>query len=103
MVKYSALFLIALLNAPCAHAGTRWPADVGKFIHARDTCDHFRGELPDPDQVQRMKEVSKQLAKFCTGTDEKLASLKRKYARNALVTKQLDSYEPDIEPQRKNR
>lgn len=90
-----AIFCFALGSATAAEA--RLPADVAKFIEQREGCDHFRGEMPDPLEKQRMKEVERELRRLCTGTDRKLAQLKRKYARNPAVMKRLNAFEERIE------
>lgn len=55
--------------AGLVHAGERLPAEVQRFIERRDSCDHFRGEIPDPEETQRMNEVLRQIDLSCTGTD----------------------------------
>jgi hypothetical protein len=90
-----AILCFSLGSAIAAEA--RLPADVAKFIEQREGCDHFRGEMPDPSEKQRMKEVERELRKLCTGTDKKLAQLKRKYAGNPVVMKRLDEFEEKIE------
>jgi hypothetical protein len=73
------------------------PKDVEQFIAKRENCDHFRGEIPDPAEKQRMREVERAIQKWCKGTDKRLARLKKKYAGNAEVVNRLDNFEPDIE------
>lgn len=73
------------------------PADVVKFVDQREGCDHFRGEFPDPPDEQRMREIEREIRKLCTGTDRKLAQLKRKYAKNLAVMKRLNEFEERIE------
>jgi hypothetical protein len=73
------------------------PRDVQKFIDRREGCDHMRGEIPDPAEKQRMKEVARELRKQCTGTDKKLTQLKQKYAANSKIIKILNEFEPDVE------
>ncbi|MDK6080517.1 hypothetical protein QPM04_26270, partial [Massilia varians] len=50
-------------------AEVRLPADVAKYVEQREGCDHFRGEIPNPPDEQRMKEVEREIRKLCTGTD----------------------------------
>lgn len=78
-------------------AEVRLPADVAKYVEQREGCDHFRGEIPDPPDEQRMKEVEREIRKLCTGTDRKLQQLKRKYAKNQAVLKRLNEFEEQIE------
>ena len=73
------------------------PSDVAKYVAQREGCDHFRGEIPDPPDEQRMREVEREIRKLCTGTDKKLDKLKRKYAKNQTVLKRLNEFEENIE------
>jgi hypothetical protein len=57
----------------------------------------MRGEIPDPGDKQRMREVNREIQKLCKGTDKDLAQLKRKYAKNPAVMQRLDEFEPAIE------
>lgn len=86
-------FSIGSANA----ADERLPADVTKYVEQREGCDHFRGEVPDPPDARKMKNIERQIRKLCTGTDEKLDKLKRKYAKNQAILKRLDDFEPNIE------
>lgn len=90
--------LLALFAALPLHALDRLPDDVERFLEQRDTCEHFRGEIPELEEAERMKDVGLQLDKYCRGTDKRLARLKKKYGRNAAVLKRLDGYEAKIEP-----
>ncbi len=87
------LFSLSSLSA----AEPKLPADVAKYVKQRDGCEHFRGEFPDPPDEKRMREVEHEIRKLCTGTDKKLAQLKRKYAKNQEVLKRLSEYEEEIE------
>lgn len=78
-------------------ADTRLPSDVARFVAQREGCDHFRGEIPDPPDKQRMREIEREIRKLCTGTDKKLDKLKRKYAGNQAVLKRLNEFEESIE------
>lgn len=91
-----AAFLL-LGNLNMAHGASAVPKDVSSFISKRDGCDHFRGELPDPSEKKRMKEVIRKINTLCKGTDEALAALKKKYANNAKVMSLLNEYEEEIE------
>jgi hypothetical protein len=57
----------------------------------------MRGEIPDPGEKQRMREVNREIQKLCKGTDKALAQLKRKYAKNPSVMRRLGEFEPGIE------
>ena len=90
-----ALALAALLGACAAPSST---PDLAAFLERRATCDHFRGEVPDPPDPQRLREVQQGIAESCTGTDAQLAALKQRYRGDPVVMKQLSELEPKIEP-----
>ena len=95
-----ATLLVPLLFVLPLQAADQLPREVQKFIEQRDTCEHFRGEIPDPeDLTERMREVSLQIEQYCRGTDQRLASLKKKYRSSAAVQRRLAQYEPSIEPE----
>jgi len=85
----------ALLLAACA-APPPTP-DLATFLERRALCDHFRGEVPDPPDAQRMREVSQQIDAYCTGTDAQLAALRQRYRGDPAVTKQLAQFEDHVE------
>lgn len=93
------LFLVTLLllTSQLAHAAPRLPQDVRNFIAKRDGCELFRGEIPDPSEKRRMKEVVRQINALCKGTDNAIAALKKRYASDAYVMSRLDEYEDEIE------
>jgi hypothetical protein len=66
------------------------PKDVEQFITKREGCDHFRGEIPEPGQKKRMREVSREIKRLCTGTDKALSQLKMKYDKDKAVLQRLD-------------
>jgi hypothetical protein len=85
----------ALLFAACAAPP---PApDLATFLERRALCDHFRGEVPDPPDAQRMREVVQQVDAYCTGTDAQLAALRQRYRDDPAVAKQLAQFEDRIE------
>jgi len=84
-------------------AAEKLPNDVRQFLAQRDACDHFRGELPEPEEVERMREVTGQIEKRCRGTDRRLHSLKKKYGSDANVKKRLNMYDEQIEPRANQR
>lgn len=90
-------FLALLVSAPIVLAENPLPRDVQKFVDRREGCDHMRGEIPDPSEKQRMKEVNREIEKLCKGTDRQLVQLKTKYASNRLVMQRLNEYEEGIE------
>lgn len=96
MVK--AVLAACFLNlGSAAAAENKLPIDVVKYIKQREGCDHFRGEMPDPPDEQRMKKIEREIRKLCMGTDNKLERLKRKYATNRAVLKPLNEFEEKIE------
>lgn len=89
------LLLNALAISACAAVGT--PREVSTFIERRDLCDHFRGEIPDPGQVEAMREALQQIDRYCTGTDAALTSLKTRYGNDSSVMEKLNQYEVTVE------
>jgi hypothetical protein len=86
----------AALLAACA--GAPATPDLATFLERRATCDHFRGEVPDPPDPERLREVQKGIADSCTGTDAQLAALKQRYRDDPVVAKQLAQFEDRVEP-----
>lgn len=89
------LFLLMPLSSLLANESL--PRDVQRFVDKREGCDHMRGELPDPSEKQRMREVNREIQKLCKGTDKELARLKRKYVANPSVMQRLNEFEAGIE------
>ena len=92
--RMAALAPLVLL---CACAAAPATPDLATFLQRREICDHLRGEVPDPPDEARMREVVQQQATYCTGTDAQLALLKRHYRDDPAVTRQLAAFEPQIE------
>ncbi len=65
--------------------------DVAAFKERRDPCDYFRGEGASLNK-NRAKELAKRMKVYCAGTDEELASLKKKYENDKTVLKALSGY-----------
>jgi hypothetical protein len=84
---------VACSAAPAANATL--PADVRAFKLNRDACDHFRGE--EPTDEARAKFLTDAMRKNCTGTDNALKALRRRYAGNAAVSAALRDYEGQVE------
>jgi hypothetical protein len=97
-MKKLVLCLALLAPTLAVHADGALPQDVQTFVDRREGCDHMRGELPDPSEKRRMKEVNREIEKLCRGTDRQLAQLKKKYAPNVAVMQRLNEFEPSIEP-----
>lgn len=71
--------------------------DLDAFIERRTTCDHWRGEFPDPPDPERAAEVDRRVVEYCTGTDAQLAALKKRYRSDREISRRLEAYEPRIE------
>jgi hypothetical protein len=88
------LLLLSVVGTP-VFAQQTLPKDVTRFVDQRDGCDHFRGE--EPYDEARRKFLDKSMDRLCTGTDKKLARLKKKYAGRPDVMSKLNEYEIRIE------
>lgn len=97
LILNAAVFMLCSIADSAKAVVQSLPADVTKYIEQRDGCDHFRGEIPDPPDAQRMKEIEREIGKLCTGADKKLSKLKRKYAKDAAILKRLNEFEENIE------
>ena len=71
--------------------------DIEQFIQRRESCDHFRGELPDPSEKERLAEVIRKTNELCAGTDAQLQLLKKRYANDPAVQSRLSKFEDKIE------
>lgn len=91
------VLLATLALAACITRTDESLADFKKFVDDRAACEHFGGEVPDPPNPERMKEVLEQMKIYCTGTDARLAALKAKYAKNPKLMSKLNEYEERIE------
>ena len=91
---FAITFAVSIL---CSCATLQDTTDVDRFIQRRDICDHLAGEIPDPPNPERLKEVIDGINKYCTGTDAELAALKVRYANIPTIMKKLNQYEPSIE------
>jgi hypothetical protein len=87
--------LVLLLGAAAAEAGDALPPDIRAFQKDRQSCEHFRGE--EPYDAERKRFIDAALARYCAGTDQRLATLKRKYASNKAALKALSPYAVKIE------
>jgi hypothetical protein len=97
-ILFALTFAVSIL---CSCATQNDSTDVDRFIARRDICDHLAGEFPDPPNPERMKEVIDGIDKYCTGTDDELASLKMRYANNQAITNKLNQYEPHVESKKR--
>ena len=90
------LLLLALSSPPTPAI----PSEVVAFVADRDACEHFRGEPIEGDsqeQVERRAFVQESLDIYCSGTDHRLAALRKRYAGNPAVMSALVGYEQVIE------
>lgn len=76
-------------------AADPFPQEVTAFMVDRDGCDHFRGELPY--DAERRAYIAESVSELCTGTDSKLAMLRRRYADEPSVIAALRGYDDHIE------
>lgn len=96
MKKILLSLLLAVSFVP-SYADGVLPDDVEKFVSKREGCDHFRGEIPEPNQRVRMREIEREIRRLCTGTDKQLARLKAKYATEPQIIATLNEFDPVIE------
>lgn len=59
------------------------PKDVAQFVQQHEACDHARGDAG-----------AHAMQKYCTGADEHLAHLKKRYAGDPAVMQRLAEFEP---------
>lgn len=90
------ILLVAMVMGQSYAAG-KLPEDVERYVSKREGCDHMRGEIPEPNQKTRMREVQREIRRLCTGTDKQLNQLKKKYADNPRVMATLNEFEPGVE------
>jgi hypothetical protein len=87
-----------LLDLPPSDAAADappFPDEVTSFMVDRDGCDHFRGE--EPYDTERRAFLQENITELCTGTDARLAQLRRRYADDPDVIAALGNYEDRIE------
>lgn len=73
------------------------PNELRAFLERRELCDHLRGEIPDPGDPDATRDAVAAINQYCTGTDAQLSRLKRLFAADTAVMKQLNTLEPCIE------
>ncbi|MEO8153282.1 MAG: hypothetical protein ABI605_09460 [Rhizobacter sp.] len=96
-----AAFGLVMSLASCGSMSTADPLEVQSFIEQRDACERFRAESAKPPNPGRSLEITAGLRDFCTGTDERLAQLKNRYADSPRIIVKLNRYEPHIEVRHK--
>ena len=89
------LSTLDLPPSPDAAQSTAFPQEVTSFMVDRDSCDHFRGE--EPYDNERRVYLAESIAELCTGSDARLALLRRRYAGNPSVIAALRGYDDRIE------
>ena len=95
--RVAALAILATLGACATPPAADAAPDLATFLERRAACDHWRGEVPDPPDPARMREVVRQTDEWCKGTDAQLAQLKKRYRDDPVVAKQLADLEPQVE------
>jgi hypothetical protein len=70
---------------------------LNKFVSGREVCDHLRGELSDPSDAERTREIFRSVTKICAGTDAELEVLRSRYANDPAVITMLNRFEDNIE------
>ncbi|MET3135816.1 hypothetical protein AAKU61_000154 [Undibacterium sp. GrIS 1.2] len=87
--------LVGLAHLSVWAVPPEFPKDVTVFLAERESCDHWRGE-PGYDN-ERQADIDWYICQSCSGTDEKLAGLMKKYRRNKLVMGKLGELEAQVE------
>lgn len=98
--KLAGLLLVLGMPLIAQAESAPYPEEVKAFIAERDTCEHFRGEPSEgssPEQIERRTFIADSLDIYCSGTDKRLAALKRRYQNNRSVMQRLNRYETRIE------
>ena len=96
-MKQIVLLLLLASSFGTSYADGMLPEDVENFVSKREGCDHFRGEIPEPNQKARMREIEREIRRLCTGTDIQLAKLKKKYAGEPQIMATLNAFDAGIE------
>jgi hypothetical protein len=76
------------------------PEEVEAFLRERELCDHFRNEPIEgigKEADERRSFVLQSLDIYCSGTDKRLAALKRRFASHPNVMSALNEIEESIE------
>jgi hypothetical protein len=96
--RVAAMAILATLGACATPPAADATPDLATFLERRAACDHWRGEVPDPPDPARMREVVQQTDEWCKGTDAQLAQLKKRYRDDAVVSRRLAEFEDRVEP-----
>jgi hypothetical protein len=100
MKTASLLALLALSRIVCA-AEPSLPKEVKRFLDERKTCDHFRSEPIEgdmPGMKERREYVIDSMYIYCSGTDKRLATLKKRYGEHSKAMRLLNRLDEKIEP-----
>jgi hypothetical protein len=95
-----ALLFLAAALASSGGLAQNLPDEVARFIEERKTCEHFLGEPVEgrtAEQRKRRDFVADSIDLYCSGTDKRLAALKRRYAGNARVMTILHQWPAKLE------
>ncbi len=90
---------LSVLAAIVAHAQAL-PDDVARFLSERKTCEHFLGEPVEGrtvEQRERRDFVADSIDLYCSGTDKRLAALKRRYSKDTSIMAVLNPLEEKLE------
>ena len=93
------LFLCGITSVAFAESDGL-PQEVRSYTAERNICDHFRDEPIEgnsPEQIERREFVANSLDIYCSGTDKRLAALKRRYKNNQAAMDKLSQYEERVE------
>lgn len=99
-MRTAALFLLCISWSLATRAQEKVPIEVRHFIEERDICEHFLDEPYDGDTPQmreRRAFIQESIEIYCSGTDRRLAALRKRYKNNLAVIKRLKQYEDKIE------
>jgi hypothetical protein len=95
----AALLFAAILVLCAAHAQDL-PEEVARFLGERSTCEHFLGEPVEgrsAEQRERRDFVAESIDIYCSGTDRRLAALKRRYAAHPAAMAALRALQEKLE------
>jgi len=99
-MRITAAALILCATSFANAADNTLPIEVRNFVAERKICDHFRDEPYEggtPDLDKRREFVIESLDIYCSGTDKRLAALKKRYKNNKDVMQYLNKYDEHIE------
>ncbi len=92
--KISVLLVVSLLHYNTMANGN-FPRDMNDFIADRELCDYFRTQEPNDKEQENF--YKKNTERFCSGSDKKLAELKKKYKQREDFIEKLNEFDSNIE------